>query len=149
MSREEALVQFVPKDKHDTATAQAAVQSGYPMVSPVLPELVAWLQDYNWPVAQVLAPFLATIGIALLPQVKAVLVSGDLIWKRWVLSCVVSESEELAQAVSAELVRLAYAATPSEREEDLDEIALGVVEQFALDQFSGGTRGTAERNKSH
>lgn len=132
MTREEALEKFVPKDKHDTATAQAAAQAGYPAVAPVLPELVAWLQDYNWPVAQVLAPFLATISIALLPQVQAVLVSDDLIWKRWVLSHVVSESKELAQAVRAELLRLAHAATPSEREEDLEEIALGIVKQFAL-----------------
>ena len=149
MTREEALVQFVPKNKHDTATAQAAVEAGYPMVASVLPELVAWLQDYNWPVAQVLAPFLATIGISLLPQVQAILVSDDLIWKRWILSCVVSESKELAQAVSAELLRLAHEATPSEREEDLDEITMGIVTQFALDQFSGGTRGTTQRNKSH
>ena len=143
MTKIEALVQFVPKDKHDTATARAAVQAGYPAIAPVLPELMAWLQDYNWPVAKVLAPFLATLGIALLPQVQAVLVSDDLIWKRWVLLCVVSQSEELAQAVSAELLRLAHAATSSEQEEDLEEIALGIVEQFALDQFSGGTLGTA------
>lgn len=132
MTREEALEQFVPKDKHDTATVQAAIQAGYPAVAPVLPELVAWLQDYNWPVAQVLAPFLATIGIALLPHVQTVLVSDDLVWKRWVLSCVVSKSKELAQAVSAELLRLAHEATPSEREEDLEEIALDIIKHFAL-----------------
>ena len=131
-TRDEALVQFVPKDKHDTATAEVAIQAGYPAVASVLPELVEWLQDYNWPVAQVLAPFLATIGITLLPHVQTVLVSDDLVWKRWVLSCVVSKSKELAQGVSAELLRLAYEATPSEREEDLEEIALGIVKHFAL-----------------
>mgnify|MGYP000317136224 CR=1 FL=1 len=132
MTIEETADLLVPKDKHDIATAQAAVQAGYPAVVPVLSELVAWLQDYNWPVAKVLAPFLATIGIAMLPQVQAVLVSDDLVWKRWVLSCVVSESKELAEAVKAELLRLAHAATPSEREEGLEEIALDIVKQLAL-----------------
>jgi hypothetical protein len=33
-----------------------------PLLGPTLAELLAWLQDINWPVAGVLAPFLAAIG---------------------------------------------------------------------------------------
>ena len=60
---------LIPKSKSDLETANRAVAAGYPAVKPVLGELVEWLKDYNWPVAHVLAPFLAKIGIPLVPHI--------------------------------------------------------------------------------
>jgi hypothetical protein len=50
----------IPKNKGVLAAAQAAIDIGYPGVAPILPQLLEWLQDYNWPVAHMLAPFLAS-----------------------------------------------------------------------------------------
>src|SRR5262249_44528772 len=51
------LLALLPTGKHDVASARALVALGYPAVAPVLPQLLEWVQDINWPVAAVLAPF--------------------------------------------------------------------------------------------
>ncbi|MBV9852871.1 MAG: DUF5071 domain-containing protein [Armatimonadetes bacterium] len=125
---------LLPQTKSDTDKAQALVSLGYPAVAPVLPELVEWLQDINWPVAQVLEPFLAGIGLPLLPQVRRVLATEDGTWKYWVLSCLVARSSALASALHEELTRLASAPTPAEVDEELDTQARAI-----LSSVAGGT----------
>ena len=79
------LRELLPHEKGDTERAEAIVALGYPAVAPILPDLIEWLQDCNWPVAHVLSPFLAQIGLPLLPPVRAVLATNDYQWKYWVL----------------------------------------------------------------
>jgi hypothetical protein len=110
---------LVPSDKFDLERAKAAAAAGYPAVAEVLPELVAWLKDYNWPVAKVLAPFLATIGLPLLPHVKAAFASGDAIWEYWVLRKVVATHIDLAAAIRPQLENIVACPTPDEVAEDV------------------------------
>ena len=114
---------LLPRDKMDLTRAKVLVQLGYPAVAPILPELLVWLQDYNWPVAHVLAPFLASIGKPLLPHIRRVLATDDDIWKYWVLSRLVEDNFELARDLAPELSRMAAAPTPGEAEEELDQKA--------------------------
>jgi Domain of unknown function (DUF5071) len=68
---------LVPTSKHDLARAHAAVAAGFPTVAPVARELLAWLQDINWPVARVLAPFLASAGSSIAPHLRDILSNND------------------------------------------------------------------------
>lgn len=43
----------VISDKCDVAAAAKLVGLGYPAVGDILPELFTWIQDGNWPVAQI------------------------------------------------------------------------------------------------
>jgi len=90
------LRDLVPTDKSDLERASAAVEAGYPAVAPVLRELVEWLQDYNWPVARVLVPFLQSIGAPLVPHIWRVLRSDDDVWKYWVISLLIPSLSENA-----------------------------------------------------
>jgi len=104
---------LIPKSKVDLATAEAAVTAGFPAVLPILPDLFVWLQDANWPVAKILAPFLAGIGAPALPAIRYVLASSDIMWKYWVLTMVVENLPLHAlEGLRLDLVRLA--AEPSE-----------------------------------
>jgi hypothetical protein len=114
---------LLPRDKFDTPRAEAIVAVGYPAVAPVVPELLAWIQDGNWPVAQIIAPFLATIGAPLIPHIRAILATDDNMWKYWVLSHVVQHSPEIAAALREDLVRLANSPTRAETAEELDQLA--------------------------
>jgi hypothetical protein len=118
---------LVPRDKLDLERAEAAIGAGYPAVKPVLPELLEWLQDMNWPVARLLAPFLASIGAPLETDVRRVLESSDDIWKYWVIHSVVAKSPELARLFWSELQRLASNPTENERAEELNELARGIL----------------------
>lgn len=63
---------------------------GYPRVKAIIPELLKWIQDMNWPGAQEIVDLLITIDDEIVPYVKKVLKSGDGIWIVWLLSEVVS-----------------------------------------------------------
>jgi len=125
------LRDLVPADKADLGRARAAVEAGYPAVAPVLGQLVEWLQDYNWPVARVLVPFLQSIGAPLVPHIWRVLRSDDDVWKYWVISLLIpSLSENAAATFRQELARLSRQPRPTERDEMLDEKATAVLELF-------------------
>lgn len=117
---------LVPATKSDTVRARAAAVAGYPAVASVMPELVEWLQDGNWPVAHVLGPFLRSLGGVpeLVTCVRDVLEGSDDIWKYWVLHGVVSgwEAESLL-LVEPQLSRLALRPTANEAAEEVDDAA--------------------------
>jgi hypothetical protein len=121
---------LIPRDKFDLVTARAAAAAGYPTVASILPELLEWLQDCNWPVSGVLAPFLASIGEPLVPHVRRVLESGDEVWKYWMICAIIKQSPVIAAAFRDTLERLAYAPTEREVTEELNEVARDVLEQY-------------------
>jgi hypothetical protein len=104
----------LPQSKHDLERAHALVALGFPGVEPVLPRLLEWIQDMNWPVAQVLAPFLAEIGRPLAPHIRQVLQTDDLAWQDYILSGVVLASPELIEELRPQIERLALHPTPIE-----------------------------------
>lgn len=117
------IAHLLPIDKHDLPKAEAIVALGYPAVDALLPELIAWVQDINWPVANVLIPFLASIGEPLAPHLRMIFESEDHAWKYWVLNKLVAPSPKLAVAVEPYLLRMALDPIPGESDEGVDEIA--------------------------
>ena len=124
---------LLPQHKADVERASAIVAHGYPSVAPVLSDLIAWLQDGNWPVAHVIAPFLATIGTPLLPEIRRVLQTTDDIWKYWLLAGVVAESPDLAHALRDDLTLLASAPAAGEAAEEVDLVAREILGSLTLD----------------
>lgn len=111
-------------DKFDTRAAEAVVAMG----NAAVPGLLEWVQDLNWPVAQVLAPFLASAGGVMVPGIRQILFSNDDTWKWSVLCGVVAKSPELTELLRPELERLASSPTSGERSEGLDHIAVALLE---------------------
>jgi Domain of unknown function (DUF5071) len=123
--------ELLPRDKSDVARAQAAVAAGYPAVAPIVGSLVEWLQDANWPVARVLIPLLQSIGEPLVPHIRHVLSTDDLIWKYWTIGLLVpSLSQDAAAPFRDELERLARRAEPRELLEALDQQAASALQHF-------------------
>ena len=77
---------LLPKHKHDLENLQLLMNLGWPTIEPVLPELLEWIQDMNWPVAQKLAPFLADLGRVLLLYLGHIFNSDDGMWKYWLIT---------------------------------------------------------------
>lgn len=119
----------MPHDKHDLARAEAIVAQGYPAVAPALPDILACVQDPNWPMAQVFLPFLVSIGAPLAPFIREVLKNDDYAWQYTLLLRVVYPSPELARALEPELRQLANGATAAHRTEELDIIAGETLEE--------------------
>ena len=119
----DALQRLLPADKRDVDAVDRLSAHGYPAVEPLVPTLLEWMQDLNWPVAQALHPFLAKLGEPLAPHIRSILRTDDDVWKYWVLICVVAESPALLLALKPELEVLAERPTDGERDELVDELA--------------------------
>ena len=125
------MAHLLPADKHDLPKAEAIVALGYPAVDALLPELIAWMKDINWPVAKVLSPFLAGIGEPLAPHLRMIFESEDHVWKYWVLDKLVAPSSSLAIAIKPHLLRMALEPSPGESDEEVDEIARRILAKKA------------------
>ena len=121
------LAALVPNGKAETEKAQALVALGYPTIEPVLPLIVRWLQDLNWPVARVFIPFLVAIGAPLAPHVRSVLATDDDCWKYALLEAVVRQSSQLTTALASDLKRLAENPTAGEQTEGVARAAQDIL----------------------
>jgi hypothetical protein len=113
------LLRDLPTDKYDTRGAEALVARGFPAAIPVLPQLLDWIRDGNWPVARVLAPFIATAGTSLVPHAQRILRGDDDTWKYFLLQDIVAKSPSLAALLRPELERLSCQPTGGEIAEGL------------------------------
>lgn len=120
---------LVPKSKHDLVAAKAAVKAGYPAVEPVLDELTEWLQDSNWPVAHILAPFLASLGRPMIPSIDFVFSTDDDVWKYWMITCLIGKNSELFDHYKPLLIRIATNPSENEKREELDEVARDALDE--------------------
>ncbi|GAA4426673.1 DUF5071 domain-containing protein [Acidovorax lacteus] len=121
------LAALVPNTKFETDKAEALVRLGFPAVEPVIPQILEWLQDLNWPVGVVFQPFLAGIGGPLAPYVRTVLQGQDDSWKYSLLSVVVDQSPALALALRQDLVRVATSPSSGEVKEEVDQVAIEIL----------------------
>lgn len=121
---------LLPKDKYDTASIERLAQAERSTLEPLLADLLTWMQDLNWPVAQDLRPLLADIGAPLAPHVRSVFETDDDLWKYWTVISVVAESRPLILALKPELERLATSPTEGEREERVDEVAQNILRRL-------------------
>ncbi len=121
------LKELIPKDKHDLESVHKAIKEGYPAVQPILPQLLEWIQDYNWPVAQELAPFLASIGLPLEIELRKILEGNDEEWKYWILFEIIQKSPPLITNMRNNLLRLAETPSESERLNNLHLIAFDIL----------------------
>ncbi|WP_268624634.1 DUF5071 domain-containing protein [Paenibacillus alvei] len=101
------LVQPINKMHWDHA-ADVLIEIGYPRVHKILPDLLEWLMDINWPGANRISEFLVSIREPLIPSIKEALISNDMMWKYWIIDCVLLKwSVDLVEQITDELIFVA------------------------------------------
>lgn len=94
----------------------------------LIPELLSWLQDINWPIAIDISQILLTIPNETLPHISHVLSGDDDIWKEWCLRYFVMElPDELILSLQEEIKRIAYTPTKGEELEEVHITALEIL----------------------
>jgi Domain of unknown function (DUF5071) len=119
---------LMPTKKLDTEKAEAIVTLGFPMVEPILDDILGWLQDINWPVARVFEPFLVSIGAPLTPHIQTILKTDDDVWKYWIVQNIIGKSAALTQIFKAELQRIATKPSAGEHKEEVDLVAQEILD---------------------
>lgn len=78
---------LIPKDKFDQSTIAELMKLKEEEIRPIVPELIEWLADFNWPVASEVSKALALFPDSVIGELKKQLVldANDDILKYWIL----------------------------------------------------------------
>ena len=95
---------LIPKDKLDTETAEKLKQFSYEEVKLIIPNLLEWIQDMNWPVSRVVADYLITISENLTSEIIDILNGKDEMWKYWTIGVFGIYSEKPLQPEVKEII---------------------------------------------
>ncbi|QUL58451.1 DUF5071 domain-containing protein [Paenibacillus tritici] len=102
------LLQSLTKGHWDGA-AEVIIKLGYPRIERILPGLLVWIQDINWPGAGLIADFLREIGDPVIPYIQDVFNqhSDDEEWIGWIFEGIIDHwNTNLISQIQEELIRL-------------------------------------------
>ncbi|AEI44679.1 DUF5071 domain-containing protein [Paenibacillus mucilaginosus] len=125
------LREYLPKDKHDFESVAVLKGLEREKITELIPNLLEWLRDMNWPIAAEIARLLLRYPEEVIPHLWMVLRSGDEIWKYWCLEYLVGELPRIHFLVfKEELERIANQPTRGEELEEVHSAARRVLEFF-------------------
>ena len=95
---------MIPKDKFDLEAVEHLKSLPASEVVPLLPELMTWMQDMNWPVAKPVVELLLTYPNEITPLIEDVLAGNDDMWVYWCLDKLILKLPFYSKLVLAERV---------------------------------------------
>lgn len=119
---------MIPRHKFDKLAVLRLQLSTRKEIIPILPELLVWIQDMNWPIAPKIVELLRAYPIETVPHIKEILKGTDSIWKYWcLLELVQPMSKEHQLLFKDDLLRLVHHPSEDDRLEELDQIAAEIL----------------------
>ena len=117
---------LIPKDKSDIETAETLSNHSFKEVQPIIPDLLEWLQDGNWPVSKTVADFLISFTDDISQEILYILKGTDEVWKYWIL--IIFGKTITNEIVINEIKRIATNPTDGEFNERVNEIAIEITQ---------------------
>ena len=115
---------LVPKDKHDISNIDKLYSLSDEEMKPIVYDLLEWIQDYNWPVAQELIPLLKEREDIIFPYMSDILRGDDFMWKYWIMDLIIPGfSFEHKNALKDDILLLINDSDIDEDTESIREIA--------------------------
>lgn len=124
------ITDLIPKDKGDTETAEQLKNYSFEDIEPIIPDLLEWLQDMNWPVARPISEYLVSVADKITSHILAVLQDDDELWKYWMVVVFGNASERPDDLLMNEFKRMANHPTQSEIRDEVNEVALDVLKRW-------------------
>jgi hypothetical protein len=121
---------IIPKHKADLETAERLMDYRYEDIRTVVPDLLMWMQDMNWPVAGPVSRFLKTITRQITDELLLVLKGNDEEWKYWCLLSFFTDEKEIDNRIVSEIERIVEQPTKAEVEAEVYDIALVILSDF-------------------
>lgn len=122
----------LPKHKGDLEAIANLKSYTHQQVKPIVPELLTWLQDLNWPVAGPIALHLQSIAEHITDDIISIIKGQDEVWKYWlVLVFGTNATAPIAPKLLAEFKRIATQPTKAEIAEEIQELALEVINKVS------------------
>lgn len=122
----ENIKDLIPKNKGDLSTAEKLTNYSYDDVKEIIPNLLEWLQDFNWPVAKPVSEYLESINDKITTDLLSILRSNeDEVWKYWIITIFGPITQ--SPIIKNEIIRIATSPTKNEMIQEVDEVAKGIV----------------------
>lgn len=121
------IYDLVPKNKFDSSHIEDLKRLTDKEIAPILPALLEWIQDMNWPVAHKVLPVLALHQSSLIPHILKALApeEKDDMWKYWIITCLLPLfSERNIALLTPALKRIAEQPTQNERLGEVNDEAV-------------------------
>ncbi|MBE7169021.1 MAG: DUF5071 domain-containing protein [Williamsia sp.] len=116
---------LIPKHKDDQVVIDGLKKLSFAEIHPIVPALLEWLQDVNWPIAGPVVNILKPFADKLTPDILRVLRTNDGVWKLWVLSCLARTTVD--PVLLKELERIAAYPTRDEITEEVNLEAIAIL----------------------
>lgn len=122
----------LPKDKSDYDSIKLLKALPKPELKLILPDLLEWTQDINWPVAPlIIDELLIPLGQDLIPSLKNILVSKEYDWIQNILWHLIRKLDiGIISSLKEELYMLTQSKNKDFIEYDIPEIAEGLLAQI-------------------
>lgn len=114
---------LIPKHKSDLETANKLAQYSYKEIAEIVPELLEWIQDCNWPVAGPVGDYLISISEDLTKDIIKILKGDDQVWKYWCVRLFGFGNSQIEPDLLNEFRRIADNPTKGEVTEEVFEEA--------------------------
>ncbi len=123
------IYSYIPQSKDDFERIEQLRQLEADQMIPLIPQLLEWLQDANWPIFSDVKSILIPQQMHLTEPLRAILRSTDSSWKYFIVSdflpCL---NDDVVQQLQTELRELAYAPSAQDRLEEVDDCARRLLE---------------------
>ncbi|KAA2301222.1 DUF5071 domain-containing protein [Clostridioides difficile] len=121
----------LPRDKFDYEAVRKLSEFSDVELKVIIPELMEWLQDGNWPISKPVEDLLLRLGEDLIPHIKDVLQTQDPQWEYFILVGLIDRLPiSHLSMLQTDLVRILESPTPSEVLEELDEVIVELLEKM-------------------
>lgn len=124
------LENLIPTDKFDCETVELLYGCSFEEIEPIIPKLLEWLQDGNWPISRPMGTFLLTLPqMKLVPYIMEILDGDDQEWKYFMIGTLASpDLSKLDPLFLNEIKRIAFKPTEVEVMCEVNDIAQRVLE---------------------
>lgn len=116
---------LIPKNKFDKHGIARLKKLSFEEIEPIIPELLEWMQDMNWPIGRPIADILKPFASRITPHIINILQTDDNMWKYWVLLHLTKKTSDTL--LLHEIERIAKFPTNYEMEDELHLVALSIL----------------------
>lgn len=115
------VTDLVPKSKFDTETAEKLNAFSIDEVRSIIPALLEWLQDGNWPAAYPVKLYLEKHVKHIQDEILMIFKTDDSLWKYWIM-LLLGEAIDDERLIN-EIKRIALTPTDCEKVDEVDQMA--------------------------
>ncbi|MFZ4913606.1 DUF5071 domain-containing protein [Paenibacillus sp. S29] len=120
----------MPQHKHDLERVELLKKQPIEKLKPILPEILEWLQDGNWPIAEPIENVLLNFEEELIPYIREIFSTNDGCWKYFLLHGLIRKLPDYTlKELKADLNRMLNTPTEDEKQEELDDILIELLER--------------------